>query len=285
MPPDQRNFVAGVAPVEHSSEVEMAWWFVFRGGEVLVRAEFADGSVIPRLSGPADLDLEPVRTSFIGQLGGEHVYAVELPDDAIAPDSHSFRGLRALYGLVDDHIFALAGRASQILEWERNHQFCGRCGTPTEPAPGERAKRCPACGLLNFPRLSPAVIVLVEHGDDVLLARHTRSTDGMYALLAGFVEPGESIEEAIRREIREESGIEVDRLSYFGSQPWPFPHQLMIGFTAQYAGGEIDIDGVEIADARWFTANAMPKVPPRLSIARRLIDAYAAKHGVIIDQP
>jgi NAD+ diphosphatase len=285
MPPDQRNFVAGVAPVEQSSEVEMAWWFVFRGGEVLVRAEFADGSVIPRLSGPADLDLEPVRTSFIGQLGGEHVYAVELPDDAIAPDSHSFRGLRALYGLVDDHIFALAGRASQILEWERNHQFCGRCGTPTEPAPGERAKRCPACGLLNFPRLSPAVIVLVEHGDDVLLARHTRSTDGMYALLAGFIEPGESIEEAIRREIREESGIEVDRLSYFGSQPWPFPHQLMIGFTAQYAGGEIHIDGVEIADARWFTANAMPKVPPRLSIARRLIDAYAAKHGVIIDQP
>jgi NAD+ diphosphatase len=129
------------------------------------------------------------------------------------------------------------------------------------------------------------VIVLVERGDDVLLARHTRTTDGMYALLAGFVEPGESIEEAIHREIREEAGIEVGQLAYFGSQPWPFPHQLMIGFTVQYAGGDIRIDGEEIADARWYTADALPKVPPRLSIARRLIDAYAAKHGVTIDQP
>jgi NAD+ diphosphatase len=175
--------------------------------------------------------------------------------------------LRALYGLVDDQLFALAGRASQILEWDRTHQFCGRCGTPTEYAPRERAKRCPVCGLMSFPRLSPAVIVLVERGDEVLLARHTRSTDGMYALLAGFVEPGETIEEAIQREIREESGIEVDRMAYFGSQPWPFPHQLMIGFTAQYADGEIQIDGVEIADARWFTAQAMPKAVSQLLTA------------------
>jgi NAD+ diphosphatase len=129
------------------------------------------------------------------------------------------------------------------------------------------------------------VIVLVERGDEVLLARHTRTTDGMYALLAGFVEPGETLEEAIQREIREETGVTVDRMAYFGSQPWPFPHQLMIGFTAQYAGGEIQTDGEEIADARWFTAPAMPKVPHRLSIARKLIDAYAAKHGVTIDQP
>ena len=285
MPQPDRTFVAGVAPDDQHDLSGTAWWFVFRGGEVLVSTALETGSVIPRMNSLADLALESIRTNFLGHLAGERVFAAELPGDARVPEAHALRGLRALYGLVDDQIFALAGRASQILEWERNHQFCGRCGTSTEPAPGERAKRCPGCGLLSFPRLSPAVIVLVEHGDDVLLARHTRSTDGMYALLAGFVEPGESIEEAVCREIQEECGIDVNQLAYFGSQPWPFPHQLMIGFTAQYAGGDIEIDGVEIADARWFTAHAMPKVPPRLSIARRLIDAYAAKHGVVIDQP
>jgi NAD+ diphosphatase len=213
------------------------------------------------------------------------VFAAELRPDSTVPDAFAFRGLRALYGLVDEVTFALAGRASQILEWDRSHRFCGRCGTPTEDAPNERAKRCPACGYQSFPRLSPAVITLVERGDEVLLARHTRTSDGTYALFAGFVEPGESIEEAVCREIEEEAGIEVDRLAYFGSQPWPFPHQLMIGFTAQYAGGEIRLDQDEIADARWFTANALPKVPMRLSIARKLVDAYAAKHGVVIDQP
>ena len=285
MPSIDRTFVAAVAPDADHAAGDTAWWFVFRGGDVLIRAGRESAEVIPRLGSLAELAIEPIRTSFLGHLAGEHVYAAELPLDLPVPDDHALRGLRALYGLVDDQLFALAGRAAQILEWERNHQYCGRCGTATEPAPGERAKRCPACGLLSFPRLSPAVIVLVEREDEVLLARHTRSTDGMYALLAGFVEPGESIEEAVCREIQEETGIDVDRLAYFGSQPWPFPHQLMIGFTAQYAGGEIAIDGVEIADARWFSAQAMPKVPPRLSIARRLIDAYAARHGVVIDQP
>lgn len=278
-------FVAAIeyaaGDVQESDDV----WFVFRGGDVLVLASGDDRRVLPSSSDLLRWALQPGRTSFLGRLAGTGVFAAELPVDVPAPEQTMFRGLRAMYGLVDDQVFALAGRAFQILEWQRNHQFCGRCGTPTEQAPGERAKRCPACGLLSFPRLSPAVIVLVERGDDVLLARHTRSTDGMYALLAGFVEPGESIEEAICREIREETGIEVDRLAYFGSQPWPFPHQLMIGFTAQYAGGEIEVDGTEIADARWFSAHAMPKVPARLSIARRLIDAYAAKHGVVIDQP
>jgi NAD+ diphosphatase len=280
-----RPFVAGVAPDHQFGQSGRAWWFVFRGAEVLVYADGRDETVILRSASLTELALEPTRTSFLGYLAGEHVYAAELPPDAQLPASLAPQGLRALYGIVDDQLFALAGRASQILEWDRTHQFCGRCGAPTEYASGERAKRCPACGLLSFPRLSPAVIVLVERGDEVLLARHTRTTDGMYALLAGFVEPGESIEEAVHREIREETGIEVDRLAYFGSQPWPFPHQLMIGFTVQYAGGDVEIDGHEIADARWFSAQAMPKVPPRLSIARRLIDAYAAKHGVTIDQP
>ncbi len=138
---------------------------------------------------------------------------------------------------------------------------------------------------VEFPRLSPAIIVLVERGDQVLLARGTAFPDGMYSTLAGFVEPGESLEEAVHREIYEESGILLTDLRYFGSQPWPFPHSLMIGFTARYAGGEIVIDPAEIADAQWFTVDRLPRVPQKLSIARRLIDSYVAKHGPPLDQP
>jgi NAD+ diphosphatase len=279
------DFYPAIEPRDPEARSDASWWFVFRGGELLLHTTNIAETAIPRLADLTELSLISNRTNFLGELDGSHVYAVELPDSAEAPEGLAFRGLRQLYGLVDEQLFELAGRAAQILEWDRTHRFCGRCGTSTDYVPNERAKRCPACGLLSFPRLSPAVITLVERGDEVLLARHTRTTDGTYALLAGFVEPGESMEAAVRREIREEVGISVDRIAYFGSQPWPFPHQLMIGFTAQYAGGDIIVDGVELADARCFSAHALPRVPMRLSIARKLVDAYAAKHGVTIDQP
>lgn len=280
----RRVFLPATAPRGPSEQSGLAWWFVFRGGELLLQLE-PEETAIPRLSELAELSLAPRRSTFLGELDGAHVYAVELDDSAEPPAGLTFRGLRSLYGVVDDQLFDLAGRAAQILEWERTHRYCGRCGSPTASAGAERAKRCPACGLLSFPRLSPAVITLVERGNEVLLARHTRTTDGTYALLAGFVEPGESMEEAVAREIGEEVGVSVNHITYFGSQPWPFPHSLMIGFTAQYAGGEVIVDGVELADARWFSPHALPKVPVKLSIARKLIDAYAAKHGVTVNQP
>lgn len=278
-----RVFYPAVDPPE--TKPASGWWFVFQAGEVVIRQNHPDGEVIPRSSAGAELPFEVGRVNFLGSLGEDAVYAGDLSAEQVLPEGFGRTPLRALHGLVDEHAFTLAGRAIQIVEWDRTHQFCGRCGNATEAVGGERAKRCPVCGLMAFPRLSPAVIVLVERGDEVLLARHTRSTDGMYALLAGFVEPGESMEEAVQREIREETGIEVAEIQYFGSQPWPFPNSLMIGFTAQYAGGEVVVDGVEIADAQWFRAGAMPKVPPKLSIARKLIDAYATKHGTTIDQP
>src|SRR5262249_6174054 len=152
----------------------------------------------------------------------------------------TFEGLRALYGRLSDEHYAIAGRAAQILVWDQTHRFCGRCGEPTVHAPTERAKLCPSCGLLSFPRLSPAVIMLVRRGaDEFLLARNRAFADGFFSVLAGFVEPGESLEEAVAREVEEEVGLEVDSIRYFGSQPWPFPHQLMIGFVARYASGEI----------------------------------------------
>jgi NAD+ diphosphatase len=135
-------------------------------------------------------------------------------------------------------------------------------------------KLCPKCGLLSFPRLSPAIIVAVVHGSKILLARANHFADGFYSVLAGFVEPGETLEECVRREVQEEVGLQVKNIRYFGSQPWPFPHSLMIGFTAEFAGGHITIDGAEIADAAWFSPADLPRIPGEISIARRLIDWF-----------
>jgi NAD+ diphosphatase len=282
----ERPFVSAIDPPAGTAPAEHAWWFVFRGSEILVVEDAtAQGDGIPLLPDLAELAVEAVRRNYLGALIGRHCYAVEIAAEVEPPPGAVFRNLRTLYGRIPDDLFALAGRAAQIVEWDRGHQFCGRCGTPTEYSPGERAKRCPACGQLSFPRLSPAIIVLVEREDRVLLARGTGFPNGMYSTLAGFVEPGESLEEAVHREIFEEAGIALTDLRYFGSQPWPFPHSLMIGFTAQYAGGEIVIDPAEIADARWFTVDTLPRVPQKLSIARRLIDSYVAKHGPPLDQP
>jgi NAD+ diphosphatase len=283
MPVRTWTFVPAVVPPSELS-AGAAWWFPIRGAEVVID-ESGDGPAILRAESLAARALTHERAHFLGLLDGEPVYAVDVGLEPALPAGIGVRALRAMHGELGEELFTLAGRAMQIVEWDRTHRFCGRCGTRMDDAENERAKRCPACGLLSFPRLSPAVITLVERGDEALLARHTRSTDGTYAMLAGFVEPGESLEEAVQREIREETGIAVDRITYFGSQPWPFPHSLMIGFFAQYAGGEIRVDGEEIADAQWFHATAMPKVPAKLSISRKLIDAYAAKHGVTIAQP
>jgi len=163
------------------------------------------------------------------------------------------------------------------VDWDRTHQFCGRCGAPMEAKATERAKLCPRCGLHHFPRLAPAVIVLVERGHALLLARSRHFTQGMYSVIAGFVEPGETLEEAVVREVREETGISIRDIKYFGSQPWPFPHSLMIGFTAAYESGEIVLEDSEIEDAGWFTRDNLPPLPGKISIARRLIDGFLEK--------
>ncbi len=204
---------------------------------------------------------------------GDHLRGADLEDlDSIAVP------LMALHGRVDDARWTLAGRAVQLVEWERTHRFCGRCATPTEPAPGERARRCPACRLLAFPRLAPAVITLIERGDEALLARGAAFPIPMYSCIAGFVEPGETLEEAVHREVREEVGVELAEIRYTASQPWPFPHSLMIGFEATWASGDIAVDGKEILDAQWYRCDDLPMIPPPMSIARTLIDRWIARH-------
>jgi len=175
--------------------------------------------------------------------------------------------------------FSLAGRALQIVDWDRTNQFCGRCGSKTRTHQTERAKECEQCGLLHFPRLSPAIIVRIQRDGEILLARGRRFETPIYSVLAGFVEPGETLEEAVVREAREESGISVKDIRYFGSQPWPFPHSLMFGFTAKYASGEIKPNDEENVDVRWFTAKNLPQLPSKMSIARKLIDSFLEKEA------
>jgi NAD+ diphosphatase len=238
-----------------------------RGSEVAL----AESDSLPDPAGPGAL--------FVGSLRGRHCWVVEADDNAVGPHtSPSFVNLMHLFGTVDEATWIAAGRAVQLVDWVHNHRYCGRCGTETVDAEGERARRCPGCNLLAFPRLAPAVITLVERDDGrALLARNARWPAGMFSCLAGFVEPGESVEAALRREVGEEVCIEVDNPRYYASQPWPFPHSLMLGFHARYAAGQIACDGREIAEARWFSPGELPDLPGPISIARWLIDDWVAR--------
>jgi NAD+ diphosphatase len=200
------------------------------------------------------------------------VVTQEIGADAPAPSGARYAGLRSLFGVMSDDLVALAGRAVQLLDWDRHHKYCGVCATPTERDANERARRCPACKHTSYPRISPAMMCLVTRGRQILLARNVNFPAGRYSALAGFLEAGESVEDALHREVREEVGIEVGQPRYFASQSWPFPNSLMIAYTAEYAGGELTPNGHEIAEADWFDCAQLPQLPPRVSIARALID-------------
>lgn len=265
------NFVASYTAPDQM--YELALWFIYKDNQVLA-ARNESGVTVPLVNHPRDLGLNPLREQYLGVLAGRHCFAAEVNAATNAPDGMEWGGLRALYGALDDTIFALAGRAFQIVDWDRSHQFCGRCGTPTVIKEGERSRVCPSCGQLHYPRIAPAVMVMVRRGEQFLLARSPHFPPGMYSALAGFTEPGETLEQTLVREVREEVGIEVDNIRYFASQPWPFPHSLMIAFHADYAGGEIVPDPSEIEAADWFSLERLPeKLPSTISISRRLIDA------------
>jgi NAD+ diphosphatase len=253
-----------------------ALWFVFRGSQILV-ARDEKGATLPLVREPGELGLPIMRTQYLGTLGETHCIAAEADETTEARQGLQWSGLRALFGALDDSLFALAGRAFQIMDWDRSHQFCGRCGTRTEVKAGERVRACPKCGQLHYPRIAPAVMALVRRGSDFLLARSPHFPPGMYSALAGFAEPGETLEQTLVREVKEEVGIEVGNLRYFASQPWPFPHSLMIAFHCDYAGGELSPDLTEIEAADWFNPNRLPPaLPSPISISRRLIEATLA---------
>jgi NAD+ diphosphatase len=187
--------------------------------------------------------------------------------------------LRQLFGVLGDDEFGVAGRALALVAWDRDHRYCGRCASPTVRSATERVRTCTSCGHTAYPRISPAIITLVERDGRALLARNARTRMPFFSTLAGFVEIGETLEECVVREVREEAGIEIGDVRYFGSQPWPFTGSLMVGFTARWTAGELAPDPTEIADAAWFAPHELPIVPPKLSIARALIDDFVRRHS------
>ena len=214
----------------------------------------------------------PVREVFLGYWHGKPCFARELDagTELDHPD-YSVGNLYQILGRVSDPLFALAGRALQMLAWERENAFCGRCGQDMVTHDHERARSCEPCGTLVYPRIAPCIIVLVHRGPEMLLARNANFPVRMFSTLAGFIEAGENVEECLVREVKEEVGVDVGNIRYFGSQSWPFPNQLMLGFFAEYTSGEIVCEDEEIAEAAWFTADDMPPIPPVHSISGQLI--------------
>lgn len=243
----------------------------------------SDGEILCPESGPwqpvsADdfrwLGLEPKNEHYLGHLNGHPVFATEVDPESDEPESYAFDTLWSFLGQVDEAVFYLVGRAKQVVEWYHTHQFCGRCGGPTGTAESDRSRKCEPCNLMFYPRLSPSIIVLVTKGEEILLAKNAQTKGNFYSTLAGFCEPGESLEETVHREVFEEVGIKVKNLKYFNSQSWPFPNSLMLGFHAEYDSGEIVIQEEEIADAQWFHYTEMPNKPAMISISGWLIDDY-----------
>ena len=256
---------------DHAPEGE-ALWFVFAGHRMLLR-EAPGGPGVPWAASAERLGVERGETLYIGTLDGMPCMAATLPNGDV-PAGFEGRDLRALYSLVPEATWSVAGLAAQLLYWADTSRFCPRTGDRTRLKVGEWTTECPVCGLTQYPRVSPCTITLIYDGDRVLLTRQPGWPEGRFGLVAGFVEPGETLEQCVARETREETGIALDDIRYFASQPWPFPHQLMVGFTARYAGGEIVVDHSELEEATWFPVDALPLLPPPLSIARRIIDAH-----------
>jgi len=250
-------------------------WLIFHK-EKLLLAENPDGvftlpawdsiaPLAPDLSGKKDLKLS----------GPDTYWLVSIPQEPVLPDGMRFVSLSRLFADGHKQLYKIAGRAVQILAWDRTHRYCGQCGSKTEERSNEFAKVCPECGFTSYPRISPSIIVAVIKGKELFLARSTHFQKyNFHTLISGFVEPGESLEECLRREVKEEAGITVKNIRYFGSQPWPFPNSLMLAFTAEHDCGEIVLDDEELYEAGWFAVDRLPPLPDSDSIARRLIDWF-----------
>jgi len=248
-----------------------AWYFVFSRGELVVKS--VQG--VPEPVTGDDFrwfDMEVRSKHFLGHYQNRPCFAVSAHGKPA--EGFSSMGLRGLLGRTAQSFFYLAGRAQQVIEWYETHQFCGRCGGDMQEHAHDRAMQCANCQLLNYPRLSPSIIVLITKGDEMLLARNAAWPNGMYSTLAGFVEAGESIEQTVHREVFEEVALRVKNLEYFGSQSWPFPNSLMLGFHAEYAGGDIVCQEEEIADAQWFKPGGLPQIPPKTAISGWLIQEF-----------
>lgn len=245
-------------------------WLIFLENALLI----SDQQHLP--ANPTEFGLLIEESHEIGEWRGISCLVAEVQQPLpTLPTGWSFQSLRSLMPVLQAEMFQWASKGFQILQWAKNHRFCGRCGGRTDTKINERAKICSKCGFIQYPRLSPAVIMRIRKGKEILLSRSPHFKEGMYSIQAGFVEVGETLEEAVKREIFEETHLEIKNIRYFGSQSWPFPHSLMVGFTADYLKGELAAQKPELEDARWFRrTEKLPQLPPRLSIARQLIEDF-----------
>lgn len=267
-----KNYMPAVK-AEHEDETS-SYWFIFYSDKLLIKTD-ADTADIPFANSLKDLNITAERTQYLGMLKGHPCYSAETSSVIMDSKSLSFKSLRSLFGILEEDVFILAGKAFQIVNWDKTHQYCGKCGSETYTMEDERAKKCPKCGFASYPVLSPAVITAIIKDKKILLAHNCSFPGKRYGLIAGFVEPGETLEECVKREAMEEVGIGIKNIRYLGSQPWPFPNSLMIGFTAEYESGEIKEDGEEIDDADWFEVNNLPEeLPSEISIANKIINWY-----------
>lgn len=267
------RFQPSIVPLASESG-KQPWWFVFSGVKLWVETS-GTGFTVPRYSDFQGLNGS---TIYLGEYRGISCLAAQ--SGGQAPAGLEPVALRTLHGQMDKELWRIAGMAYQLLNWETKRRFCGHCGNPTADKTDERAKKCPQCSTVEFPSMSPAVIVAVVKGDRLLLARSSRFPNSkMYSVIAGYHEPGETLEECVAREVGEEVGIEIKNIRYFGSQPWPFSSSLMVAFTAEYAGGEVQPDNVEILDAGWYSADNLPEVPKGGSIAKDLVDWFVRTYG------
>ncbi|MEW6442007.1 MAG: NAD(+) diphosphatase [bacterium] len=269
-------FEPGFNPLQPRTDGDL--WFMVHGEQLAVKRNAGEYS-IPRFSDVRDFQRFLAGGQFFGLKDGSPCFCAEPSDVGAVAEAFEFKGRFELLGMLEDELILVGGCAAQLIRWSGSNRYCGQCGTPMQDKADERAKSCAKCGLVCYPRLSPAVIVAVVKGDKLLLASSARFRANFWSVLAGFVTPGETLEACVVREVREEVGILVKNVRYFGSQPWPFPDSLMLGFTAEYAGGEIKIDPSEITAARWFSAHELPNIPPKVSIARRLIDWFVDSYG------
>ncbi|MDT8716946.1 NAD(+) diphosphatase [Clostridium sp. 19966] len=249
-------------------------YFVFFKGNILVKKQ-GDSVHVPNFSDIEKLGINYEHSFFIGELDGKACFTFRIETEFNHSEELQLIPMRDFARLMSEELFLIAGRGSQIINWDKTHSFCGRCGAKTENKKDEMAKLCPECGNVMYPVICPAIIVAVIKEGKILLAHNGNFKNDMYGLVAGFVEAGEDLESAVKREVFEEIGINIKNVEYFKSSPWPFPNSLMLGFFAEYASGEIKVDGREIVHADWFSKNEFPNIPEKFSLARRLIDEFA----------
>jgi NAD+ diphosphatase len=261
-------------PDQERDDTSPGFWAVLQGYSLLLPAE-SEQVQLPEGALPADITAEaaPLR---IGLWQGKPLRAVSIAAGAILPAGYEALPFHGQDTRLGNTLATIAGRAAQILHWERRSRFCSHCGGELTRITASWGKRCPSCREVHFPHIHPCIIVLVRRGAELLLIRNATWSPGRFSLVAGFVDFGESLEECVQREVREEAGIEVNNIRYVGSQCWPFPSQQMIGFLADYAGGEVRPDGVEVVEAEWFSEDAIPASPgSKRSISRWIMESYS----------